>query len=872
MKISKRSTIFLDNEQALSVQLVGGKAARLAALLRAGYPVPSGICLTTEVFEHALRPYQPAISTLLQTPALTDIAIAKRVAAQVHELLTNLTLPASVYKTLLAMLPQIAGAETAVVVRSSATDEDSTTASFAGQYATIFCIDKNMLEQAILDCWRSFFSANALAQRAQTDKPDTDASMALLIQPLMDADCSGVAYSIDPVKQNRSQVAINSVWGLGPGVVDGTVPTDTDWVERDNWHIEKRQIVPKREQIKLDAAGQLQRMPVPDNHIRSACLPDSWLKRIAQFAISLEQFFGYPQDIEWALVNEQIMILQSRPLTSHPSEQHRISPFPISWQNDDQAYCWERSHYEAYQQDVPYPLEYDHFVVQESIREETCRLMGVERDEIMQRFNGRPYYRKVPIEWTEADRRLRHQALNDQHDRLFQEGRTTWDVWGSEIVQATERLRAFDFIHADGLALADHLQNALAAQRRHAMLHPLCAWRPRAAYYAAYTAVTGQSGPDADAAAIQLLDGADTPLTQLIDTLYALGRTAQTHPVLSELLANPPTGSINKLLKRLDALEADTAVTAFRQQFLDIIANYGERVGHGYGSQTTVRTPTWAEQPAQFLRLAAIYFDPARPAPAELRAKSQKERDEVVAALCAACDDPQAVTDFKRLWRNGRRWWTVLETHNHYIDQMTCGQLHHAVMAAARWLVAQNRLHTVEAVFWLTFAEIDAALCAQNPLDFSTEINARQTQHAAWSKLKAPSILGIPRAKLPARPPFSDDVTPPATAVDPTSIQGVGASAGQVTGHACVIQQESDWHRVAAGDIVVAHNIGPQWTPLFPLLGGLVLESGSIGQHAAATAREYGVTAVIATNSATQHIPDGATIFVDGTNGIIKLQ
>ena len=354
----------MDNEQALSVQHVGGKAARLAALIRAGYPVPPGICLTTEIFKQALRPYQKTITTYLQTVDLTNIAAATKVAAQIRELLHNLTLPPTVRETLFDLLPQIMNGKTAVVVRSSATDEDSATASFAGLYATIFCRNKDTVEQAIIDCWRSFLSANALAQRAQTNSLLPDANMAVLLQPLIDADCAGVAFSIDPVTHMREDVVVNSTWGLGPGIVDGIVAADTDRVERINWHVVKRHIMPKTEQILLDTQGQLQRTAVTADHVRSACLPESWLKRIAHFAVSLEQFWEQPQDVEWAVANNQVWILQSRPLSSLPPELWQTTPFPISWQNDDHNHFWEQAHYKAHQQAVPLPLEYDHFEVQ----------------------------------------------------------------------------------------------------------------------------------------------------------------------------------------------------------------------------------------------------------------------------------------------------------------------------------------------------------------------------------------------------------------------------------------------------------------------------------------------------------------------------
>ncbi len=876
MKTLKKPLIFLDEKQALSVEAVGGKAAGLAALRRAGYPVPPGICVTTAAFKQALRPYQIPLSVLLKTPNLADNQVAIEVAAQINELLRDLFLPVTLRAKLFALLPQIRDGDTAVAVRSSGSDEDGDSASFAGQYATFLGVQGDeAIEQAILDCWRSFFSAHALAHRVQTHKPIKNAGMAVLLQPFIDAECSGVAYSVDPVAQVREHVVVNSVWGLGLGVVDGDVANDVDWVDRTNWRVVKRHIVVKPKQIKLDDAGHLQRLAVPDGYDRSACLPESWLKRVAQFVVTLEQLFQRPQDVEWTVAGQQLWILQSRSQTALPPELAKTTPFPVAWQDKNQFHLWRLAHYEAHQQGAPLPLEYDHFKVQESIREEACRLMGVERHVVMKGFNGRPYFRDSPIEWTEADRRLRNQVLEDQRDRLFNEGCTVWEIWGPEIVKSTERLRAFDFARADGIALAGHLEEALAAQRRHALLHPLCVWRPRAAYFEAYTAVSGNAGPEAENAATKLLDGGDTPLTNLIDALYELGCTARSNPALTALLHDPPEGSTDELLAHLLGLEADKTVAAFQKQFADLLTVYGERVGYGYGSHATVNTPTWSEQPAQVLRLAAVYLDPAQEAPAVIRARTQKEREDAIAGLCAACDDERAVAEFKRLWRNGCRWWTVLETHNHYIDQMACGQLRHAVMAAARWLVVQGSLAQTEAVFWLTFAEIGAALRSNKVTDFTAKIKARRTQHAAWTRLIPPSILGMPEASLPKRPALTNDLaqtlTPNTAAADAKIIKGLGASPGQVTGRARVMVDEWAWPDVAAGDILVARNVGPRWTPLFPLLGGLVLDSGSIGQHAAATAREYGVTAVIAAGNATRRISDGSAVWVDGANGIVRL-
>lgn len=155
-------------------------------------------------------------------------------------------------------------------------------------------------------------------------------------------------------------------------------------------------------------------------------------------------------------------------------------------------------------------------------------------------------------------------------------------------------------------------------------------------------------------------------------------------------------------LAQLFALPQDTAVANFRQQFQDLLSIYGERHGHGYGSWSTVHTPIWREQPSQILRLAAPYLDPDIEPPAVSRAHTQQEREERLEAIVAASTDVEAVAEFKRLLANGRHWWAVLEIHNHYIDQMSGGQLRHAIMAAAGWLVKSQILPDQEDVFWLT--------------------------------------------------------------------------------------------------------------------------------------------------------------------------
>jgi len=267
--------------------------------------------------------------------------------------------------------------------------------------------------------------------------------------------------------------------------------------------------------------------------------------------------------------------------------------------------------------------------------------------------------------------------------------------------------------------------------------------------------------------------------------------------------------------------------------------------------------------------MIAAFRGPDVESPTTIRQRAQSQRDAQLEAWCAACDEPTAVAEFHRELDYAKHVYTVLELHNHFIDQMANGQLRHAVMEAAHWLTEHEFLAHVDDVYWLTFTEILTALRESG--DFQERIAARQAEFAAWGIYTAPPNLGIPAADLPERPPYTDDVTI-AEAEPPGVLHGIGASPGEYRGVCRVMTNyNTDLTDIVPGTVLVAPNVGPRWTPIFPLLGGLILDHGGIGQHAAATAREYGIPAVTDTRIATQRIADGMMVNVDGTAGRVTI-
>jgi phosphohistidine swiveling domain-containing protein len=846
----------------------GNKAASLALLLQAGFPVPEGLCLTTDAFDLALAGKRKELQAILAAHTLADPAEAGRASRAIEALLADLLVPPAVCDALGRALPAITDPATPLAVRSSAPAEDCPDVSFAGQYITVLGVrGEAALLDAVVACWRSLYQPGALAARATAGLREEDAAMAVLIQPTIDAECAGVCFSVDPVAERRDRLVVSAAWGLGTGVVGGSVAADTAWVRRHLLEVEQQRLVVQAEQWVLDVERGVRLEPVPQERRDLSCLPVRWLQRVAAFGVAAEVLLGGPQEVEWAIAERQVWLLQSRPIAALPPALAARPAFPVRWEDEtDARRGWSLEELSGADSEPLLPLEIDYVAVEESVRADTCRWLGAERNQDMRVINGRIYFSPTPSGLTEGDLRVRRAWREDLADRLWQQGLSSWDYWGPEVESAVARLGAFDLEHADGPALADHLADALAVRRRHTMLHPICWFTPRPSYVEAFERVSGLSGPAAEAAAYRLVEGEETVVTHLADCLYEMARDARKVPRLAALIADPPPDALAQI-------EAMPEAAAFRTMWTRLMETFGERVGRGWGFEPRFRTPTWREEPAQVFALLTAYLDADVEHPARQRARARQATDAEVEVLLASCADRDAVAAFRQELYRARRVTTALDYHNHYIDQMAFGQLRHAVRAAACWLAGVGTLNTPDEAYWLTFDEILAALRAPGLVlgerIVERRIAERQARYAEWAHLEAPPILGVPSHDLPPRRPAASAGHTPAGSGG--QVRGLGASRGRYTGIARVTLDPSRIPDLSPGDVLVAENVAPLWTPLLPVLGALVLDTGGLGQHAAATAREHGIPAVCDTLVATQRIPDGAQVTVDGTQGTVDI-
>jgi pyruvate, water dikinase len=271
--VSEPHVLWFDEEGCRDVAVSGGKGASLAAMTAAGMPVPPGFVIPSWVLEESV-----------DVEALR--ALARAEAHEAAQALVRETEPPRA--EIEAAYERLGGL---VAVRSSACAEDSEVASYAGQQDTFLNVSgADAVVARVVECWASFFSERALFYRARKGSLD-DLRMAVVVQTMVAPDKSGVLFTADPVQRRRDRMVVEAIFGLGEQVVSGHVTPD---------------------HYVLDRAGTVKR-----NHlVHGGVLEEEELERLAAMGRRLEEQFGLPQDVEWAIARGDLFLLQSRPVTT----------------------------------------------------------------------------------------------------------------------------------------------------------------------------------------------------------------------------------------------------------------------------------------------------------------------------------------------------------------------------------------------------------------------------------------------------------------------------------------------------------------------------------------------------------------------------
>ena len=861
--------------QCTDLQLVGGKAVGLARLLASGFPVPPGICVTTEAYNEGL--ILSGIDPKEDWQKVCALPGAAREAALSDHQMRIKQVDCSRFVTpwLDAIRAIDAMPETRWAVRSSATNEDASHTSFAGLYRTQLGIAINQINRALKDLWASLWQERVMQYMSERGLSAVTPSMAVVIQPMLDAVASGVAYSIHPVTGRSCSVTIDAVLGLAAPLVDGqvvpdhyVVETDADhqpvWVRRKTIAVKSSRLIVTEEGLRQEILQQAQQ--------RQSSLSDEQLCELGRMAKKVEQAFGHPIDMEWAIDALKLWVLQARPITAVR---------PSSALTDDDCE-WSRANFKETMPELPSPLGLsfleafmrDHII--EPYRRLGCRIPdGVSSTRI---FYGRPYLNVTLFHVLVAQLRGDPTLLPEQ--------------MGGEAIKAAHNVQPLGwvaFVRA-GIAMLKEMRRAtvygaswfaqmkemagqcttesvatLSFQDTILRLDTLHRWFQ--AHELTFGIAGGVSqclqalsamlprwlGEDWRALSNASLQGQGTVISaEQILRLAALTDIARHEPVTKSFFKAEPW----------DASSFRTALkhTAFLRGFHAYVHDYGHR---GVG-ESDVMSPRLEENPEAILAVIRVQLGSVSPGIEEIRSRQEQIRTDALAEIKRRMGwRLHRWYAYRWCYRRLCRFFALREANRHHVMYFSAAS-RKLLLHLGDLLVTQGVCDTRDDIFFLTLTE-RSELITEKTRDWRSVIRARRLEREHHAAIRVPdSIHDWETVRTGRMTTVCDDGI--------SVLSGFPISIGTVSGPVRILRSPADWSKVAPGDIIVAPVIDPGMAPLFGMAGGLIAEMGGTLSHGAIIAREFGLPTVANVEGAMTRLTEGQVVEMDAGAGTIYLE
>jgi phosphohistidine swiveling domain-containing protein len=816
---------------------LGAKGYALACAQRAGFPVPPFLAIP------------PAVCAAARTSAGAfefPQALRHELAASLTELCPNGELAA---------------------VRSSAVDEDGARCSFAGQLQSFLFVRADEVAARIVDVWRSAYAEQVTAYRARHGVRQAPRPPAVLVQRMVNASTAGVAFSADPVSGRRGTSVVAAVHGVADQLVSGARNADT-------WHV--------------DRAGNIVRRVVAGPQ---ACLDDGKLREVVQLARRCAHHMGRPQDIEWAIADGKLHLIQSRPITSlcaHPDPDGALA-------------IWDSSNIGESYGGVTTPLTFSYIrKAYQHVYRQLCAIGGVDRaviadhDDVFGRMlglvAGRVHYNLLG--WY----RLLALIPGFSHNRRFLD-----EMLGIRVETAAEILSRLQpqGQHAGGRARSAWqcltlLRNYLTVERRNGRFRR----RLDAALAPAQPALEEMRADElADyfrALERALLTKWDAPL---VNDFFAMIFHGLLRRLIERWIGPAQRGLANDLLsgepgiisvepaRRMRAMAAiaandrELAALLCHGRLEDILrqapANaafhaaycaYLERFGDRCLEELKLESTTLVDDPLPLLRtVGRLAVGAGRAVPAGVanpRYAAERRVREILGR------NPLKLLVFGWVLRNARA--RMRDRENLRFERTRVfGRVRRIFIEIGKRLWALELLQSPRDIFWLELDEILGFIDGTATCTNLTGLAAlRQAEFARYRGGETPDRRFETRGIVSHGNRFrSASTTAAAESGDARS--ATGCCPGTVRGPARVIRSPAN-AAIHPGEILIAERTDPGWVMLFASAAGLVIEHGSLLSHAAIVARELGIPAVIGVTGACRWLADGDIVELDGANGAVR--
>jgi len=310
--------IFTKNFREISKKdtgIAGGKGASLGEMTNTKIPVPPGFVVLASAFDKFLKDTDAIVEEDAMLDRI-DIKSTENVEDQseiMRDVILKKKFPGKLGKEILKEFDKL-GARY-VAVRSSATAEDSKVDAWAGQLESYLYVTKKNLLQAVQKCWASLYTPRALFYRIERKMKRKHVSVAVVVQKMVNSEASGVCFTVHPVTRDADQMIIEACWGLGEALVQGTITPDSYVIEKSTLNLIDVNVNLQEKQILRDREGESE-VAVSKAKKEKQKLSEKQIIELANICKDIEEHYGFPCDIEWALEKGKFYIVQSRPITT----------------------------------------------------------------------------------------------------------------------------------------------------------------------------------------------------------------------------------------------------------------------------------------------------------------------------------------------------------------------------------------------------------------------------------------------------------------------------------------------------------------------------------------------------------------------------
>ena len=678
-------------------------------------------------------------------------------------------------------------------VRSSALLEDSADASFAGQFHSVLNVGSaEDLLDAVRECWESAYTSHASAYTVRKTGMSARGArrnqMAVIVQRMVDAEFAGVVFSSDPATESSDVLFAEWVDGLGEELVGGERIAGRCW---------------------LDSNGGELRI----DHLGESSPPDSVWRELADVVRRIEQHFGVPQDVEWAVTrNGNLQILQARPITTRPNTGATCEGPPPWILPGRPAGGWTESKrryfdlWDEYSPETLTPLDYGLFhreIWQASLSMLDEGEGAPSVDAAVVRFH------EVPVA-VDPGAELRFQSGRERHPSV----EAALSTWRAQVASLKEQIGELQETDTGKLVEIVEEAGRLHGCMMTTRLLGMCEWI---------------DGERSCAKELARLVGLDEISEEILDDLCAGAEheTARMNVAFEELMRK-------------------SASATGRSEWMPALERFVDRFGHMEISGAVAHSAK--EELIAYIEAEARSsdrsgWDTNLTAVGGERARRQRQR------LLERIDDAQREAVDRCIGR--LRELRVVREDSKSLANLPLPILRDAISECTRRLQADGVLPSDTTADLLTLGELRKGLVLSGELP---DVQARQ-EAIEWKRK---------RSWLPAG--FLGEVCSPGQ----QCFTGLSASRGSATGTARVVRGVADFAKVRQGDVLVAPSTNPAWTILFGRVAAVVVENGSRLSHAAIVAREYGIPAVVGLPGLCGAVGDGEEIRVDGDIGIVE--